>query len=267
MRDNPLDDHTPCLRTPLAPRDSTCHSTQSHAHIASERLAPQCQPHTNLTKNPTAIQLGPSIQTNLTYAHNTKAHQPTKTHTNTRTTIDPTPTHHKEHSPEMNTDQDTQSYRTTHTCKPNCPTQTTQNQTKHNKDTQPYRIRVGGGTPTTSRKRKTRHQEHTTTPHQTVDTLAKLLNTCTDTEFAVIINQLPDTWHSKTTHGITLSKRLLTRCVWGSYKDDQSVSQFQTALLHHKHSIHQITQYDNALSHSITQHHRVWTRSIKDTVT
>ena len=26
--------------------------------------------------------------------------------------------------------------------------------------------------------------------------------------------------------GKTLTKKLLTRCIWGSYKDDQSVSQF-----------------------------------------
>ncbi len=60
----------------------------------------------------------------------------------------------------------------------------------------------------------------------TADTLTKLLDTSTYTEFANIITHLSDTWHNKTKHGITLTKKLLERCVWGSYKDDRSVTQF-----------------------------------------
>ena len=79
---------------------------------------------------------------------------------------------------------------------------------------------MGGGTPNTLLKRQTKNQINTTTPHQTTDTLTKLLDTSTNTEFADINTHLPDTWHSKTKHGITLTKKILERCVWGSYKDD-----------------------------------------------
>jgi hypothetical protein len=39
------------------------------------------------------------------------------------------------------------------------------------------------------------------------------------------------------------------------------------ALLLHMPKIHPITLYDTALSHSITQRHRVWTRGIENNIT
>jgi len=35
----------------------------------------------------------------------------------------------------------------------------------------------------------------------------------------------------------------------------------------HTPTIQPVTQYDTALSHSITQRHRVWTKGIKNTIT
>jgi hypothetical protein len=89
------------------------------------------------------------------------------------------------------------------------------------------------------------------------------MDTSTNIEFVGIISHLPDTWHCKT----TLTKNILERCAWGSYKDDQSISQFQAALLLHSPPIPQVTQYDTTLSHSIANHQRVWTRNIKNTLT
>jgi hypothetical protein len=93
------------------------------------------------------------------------------------------------------------------------------------------------------------------------------MDTTTNIEFADIITHLPDTWHSKTKQGTTFTKKLLERCVWGSYKDDQSISQFRATLLLHSPPVLQVMQYDTVLSHSIANHHRVWTRNIKNILT
>ena len=87
-----------------------------------------------------------------------------------------------------------------------------------------------GGIPHTTLSRKIRNKTNTPTTHLTADTLTNLMNTSTDREFANTISQLLDTWHCKSKHGTTLIKKILERCAWGSYKDDQSISQFQTAL-------------------------------------
>jgi hypothetical protein len=126
---------------------------------------------------------------------------------------------------------------------------------------------LGGGIPHTPLSRKIRNKTNTPTIHPTANTLTNLLDTNTDIKFADTISQLPDTWHCKTKHDTTLTKKILERCAWGSYKDDQSISQFQAALLRHNPSLPQATQYDTALSHSIANHQRVWNRNMKNTLT
>ena len=124
-----------------------------------------------------------------------------------------------------------------------------------------------GGTPNTSLNRKNKNRINTSTTHQTTDTLENLPDTITYIEFTDIMTHLPNTWHCKTKHGTILTKKILELCVWGSYKDDQSISKFQAALLLHSPPIPRVTQYDAALSHSIANHQRVWTRNIKNTLT
>ena len=92
---------------------------------------------------------------------------------------------------------------------------------------------MGGGIPHTRLSCKIRNKTNTPTTHLTAHTLTNLMDTSTDREFADTISQLADTWHCKTKHGTTLTKKILERYAWGSYKDDQSISQFQAALLLH----------------------------------
>ncbi len=53
-----------------------------------------------------------------------------------------------------------------------------------------------------------------------------LLDTCIDTHFTKIINNLQETWQSYNKKGDTIAKRMLTISTWGAYRDDQSIITF-----------------------------------------
>jgi hypothetical protein len=191
-------------------------------------------------------QYGTCNTANTHRTDNTQVQRLNDYHLEPQRSTSPIPNQHHNYSMRSTyppiTDSYIQSTHTPNTHKPAYTNKALLRQPKCNTDIYTRQHDIGGGTPNMSRKRKAKTNIDTTIPHLTAATLTKLLDTCTDTKFAEPINRLPDTWHSKTIQGTTLTKKLFTRCILGSYKDDQSVSQFQIALLLHTPTIHSVTQ-------------------------
>ena len=65
----------------------------------------------------------------------------------------------------------------------------------------------------------------------TASDLETYLDTTTDAAFADIVDSLPSDWTTVTPIGKTISKRRLRTCIWGRYKDDESVLAFLKDIL------------------------------------
>ena len=65
----------------------------------------------------------------------------------------------------------------------------------------------------------------------TFSDLERSLDTNTDAEFAALAQSLPDDWTSVTPIGKTIRKQRLLTCIWGEYKDDESVLSFLKDIL------------------------------------
>jgi len=91
----------------------------------------------------------------------------------------------------------------------------------------------------------------------TVTELEQLLDTCTDTHFAKVIQDLPATWQSHNLNGELVTKRMLNKTTWGAYRDDHIILSFQQAILSTKPHPQTITQYDTQMAQSTLQHNDV----------
>jgi len=98
----------------------------------------------------------------------------------------------------------------------------------------------------------------------TVTELEMLLDTCTDTQFAKVIQDLPATWQSHNLKGDNITKRMLKKTSWGAYRDDHNILAFQHAILSTKPHPQTITQYDTQMAQSSVQHNDAWTRRINN---
>ena len=65
----------------------------------------------------------------------------------------------------------------------------------------------------------------------TFSDLERSLDTNTDAEFAALAQSLPDDWTSVTPIGKTIRKQRLLTCIWGEFKDDESVLSFLKDIL------------------------------------
>jgi hypothetical protein len=60
----------------------------------------------------------------------------------------------------------------------------------------------------------------------TVTELEHLLDTCTDTHFAKVIQDLTATWQSHNLKGEIITTRMLNKTTWGAYRDDHIILTF-----------------------------------------
>ena len=65
----------------------------------------------------------------------------------------------------------------------------------------------------------------------TFSDLEQSLDTNTDAEFAALAQSLPNDWTSVTPIGKTIRKQRLLSCIWGEFKDDESVLSFLKDIL------------------------------------
>jgi hypothetical protein len=115
---------------------------------------------------------------------------------------------------------------------------------------------------------KKRKQFETQTPSgaavTTVAELERLLDICTDTQFAKVIQDLPATLLFVNPKGDIITKRMLKKTTWGAYRDGLNILTFQQAILSTKPHSPIITQHDTQMAQSIVQHNEVWTKRINN---
>ena len=87
--------------------------------------------------------------------------------------------------------------------------------------------------------------------------LKKFLGTCTDTQFAGVIHDLPENWQPHNLKNNLITKRMLRKTTWGAYRDDYSIMTFQEAIMSTKPRPETITQYDTQMARSIIQYNDV----------
>jgi hypothetical protein len=81
----------------------------------------------------------------------------------------------------------------------------------------------------------------------TAESLAMPLDTCTFTEFTYRIQQLPINSQDINNKGTLITKRQLSMSHWASYKTDERISHFQTAVMQAYPPSYLVTQYDTQL--------------------
>ena len=74
-------------------------------------------------------------------------------------------------------------------------------------------------------------QNHIADSTHTSDTVIHALETLTDSQFASYVKALPADWSITTPFGQLVDKRTLEHSVWGAYKSDIVITDFQTAIL------------------------------------
>ena len=82
----------------------------------------------------------------------------------------------------------------------------------------------------------------------TSDTVIHALETLTDSQFASYVAALPEDWSITTSFGQLVDKRTLQHSVWGAYKSDLVITDFQTAILNALPPPHQLL-YTHHLLH------------------
>jgi hypothetical protein len=90
---------------------------------------------------------------------------------------------------------------------------------------------TGGGLLKSLKRRATATRAQGSYPH-TISCLIDLLATCTDEQYAKIIQQLLEGWSAMNDRGTIVTKRQLEMAQWGAYKDDHSVLTFQQTIMH-----------------------------------
>jgi hypothetical protein len=124
----------------------------------------------------------------------------------------------------------------------------------------------GGGTPIASKRSAAEAWTRSSHSH-TISELTKLLNSCTDEQYAQVIRQLPENWSALNEKGTSVTKRQLEMAHWGAYKDDHSVLTFQQTILQTRQHPNTVTQYDTLLAQSIVEQNDVWIRQITNPLT
>jgi len=61
---------------------------------------------------------------------------------------------------------------------------------------------------------------------------------------------------------IVITKRQLLMSQWGSYRDDQSISDFHPAIMLSKPPPNLVTRYDTQLANAVVANNDVWTKNI-----
>ena len=95
-------------------------------------------------------------------------------------------------------------------------------------------LMLGGGNPCNQKRKHSDPLEpalHPSSNQHTAESLALMLNACTDTEFTTEIQQLPSDLHATNCKGTLIAKRQLQMSRWGSYGDNESIHNFQLAIM------------------------------------
>jgi hypothetical protein len=125
-------------------------------------------------------------------------------------------------------------------------------------------LRLGEGNPCNKKRKKSDCPDPSPLPSGTGATTAaeleKLLDACTDTQFAGVIHDLPEIWQSRNLKSNIITKRMLRKTTWGAYRDDHIILTFQEAIMSTKPHPQTITHYDTQMAQSIIQHNDIWTR-------
>ena len=86
--------------------------------------------------------------------------------------------------------------------------------------------------------------------HHSYDSVKHHLDTLPDAYFAEYVKGLPTNWTCENPLGQIITKRHLLHSIWGEYKDDAVILDFQTAiLLNYRTPLHYLSQSSAPSSH------------------
>ena len=107
-------------------------------------------------------------------------------------------------------------------------------------------------------------QSHIVDNTHTSDIVIQALETLTDTEFASYVKALPADWSITNPFGQLINKRTLEHSIWGSYKSDLVITDFQTAILNTFPPPSQVTLYPPLITQAIHDNISVWRTHISN---